>query len=194
MVFERQVFSLALIEKELYQLYSLLSKKVDDLEVKTLFSYISNDGLKHSKILATIFEEVNDSKVRENHCVQNIIHTKKLIKKLLGDVKKCEIISLQTLKPLIETLVSFENLLLEEYKRAFHLEYTGFDEHGLTKKQETDLNIFTLIVCDEEQHQRILLTIFARCGTKLSFTKDVSISKYQYPDSWYVPPRARAKL
>jgi rubrerythrin len=194
MVFERQLFSLALIEKELHQLYSILSKKVDDLAVKSLFSYISTDSLKHSKILATIFEEVNNSKIREKHCAQNIIHTKKLIKKLVSDIKKCETISVETLKPLVETLVSFENLLLDEYKKAFHLEYTGFDEQGLTKKQDTNLNVFTLIVCDEEQHQKILLTVITLCGKKLSFTKDSLIAKYQYPDSWYVPPRVRAKL
>jgi rubrerythrin len=191
MVFERQVFSLALIEKELYQMYSLLSQKVEDLEAKVLFSFISIDSLKHSKILVKIFEEVNTSKVREKHCAENIIHTKKLIKKLASDVKRSELVSLEALKPIIKTLVSFENLLLDEYNRAFHLEYTCFAEHELTKNQEKNLNIFTLIACDEERHQRILSEITSLCGTKLSLTEDNPIGKYHYPDSWYIPPRVK---
>ena len=127
MVFERQVFSLALIEKELHRLYSLLFKKVDDLAVKTLFSYISTDSLKHSKILATIFEEVNDSKIREKHCAQNIIHTKKLIKKLVSELNKFETISLEKLKTLIETLVSFENNAKSPEDRAYFL--SGVNNH-----------------------------------------------------------------
>jgi rubrerythrin len=191
MVFERRILSLALIEKELYQLYTNLSEKVEDVAAKTLFAYIATDSLKHSNILVTIIEEVNGSKAREQHCDENIIYTKELIKTLSNDVAKSEIISLEELIPLIDMLVGFENLLVNEYKKAFHLEYTGFAEHELDKDQEIDLNIFTLIVGDEERHQRILLAITTLCDRKLSFKRDAPIVKYQNPDSWYVPPRGR---
>jgi len=191
MVLERQILSLALIEKELYQLYTNLSEKVEDLAAKTLFSYIATDSLKHSNILVTIIDEVNGSKAREQDCDENIIYTKELIKTLSNDVAKSEIISLEELISLIDTLVGFENLLVNEYKKAFHLEYTGFAEHELDKDQEIDLNIFTLIVGDEERHQRILLAITTLCDRKLSFKRDAPIVKYQNPDSWYVPPRGR---
>jgi rubrerythrin len=82
MVFERQTLSLALIEKELYQLYTNLSEKVEDLAAKALFSYIATDSLKHSNILVTIIDEVNGSKAREQHCDENIVYTKQLIKAL----------------------------------------------------------------------------------------------------------------
>ena len=191
MVLERQILSLALIEKELYQLYTNLSEKVEDLAAKTLFSYIATDSLKHSNILVTIIDEVNGSKAREQDCDENIIYTKELIKTLSNDVAKSKIISLEELISLIDTLVGFENLLVNEYKKAFHLEYTGFAEHELDKDQEIDLNIFTLIVGDEERHQRILLAITTLCDRKLSFKRDAPIVKYQNPDSWYVPPRGR---
>ena len=174
MVFERQILSLALIEKELYQLYTNLSEKVEDVAVKTLFSYIATDSLKHSNILVTIIDEVNGSKAREQDCDENIIYTKELIKTLSNDVAKSEIISLEEL-----------------YKKAFRLEYTGFAEYELDKDHEIDLNIFTLIVGDEERHQRILLAIITLCDKKLSFKRDAPIVKYQNPDSWYVPPRGR---
>ena len=121
MIFERQLLSLTLIEKELYRLYTNLSKKIEDVAVKTLFSYIATDSLKHTNILVKIFEEVNGSKVREKHCDANILHTKKLIKKISNTVKKSELINLRDLMPLIDTFVGFENLLLNEYKKAFHL-------------------------------------------------------------------------
>jgi hypothetical protein len=191
MVFERQTLSLALIEKELYQLYTNLSEKVEDLAAKALFSYIATDSLKHSNILVTIIDEVNGSKAREQHCDENIVYTKQLIKALSKDVAKSETISLDELISLIDMLVGFENLLVNEYKKAFHLEYTGFTECELDKNQEIDFNIFTLIVGDEERHQRILLAITTLCDRKLSFKQDAPIVKYQNPDSWYVPPRGR---
>ena len=191
MIFERQTLSLALIEKELYQLYSNLSEKVEDLAARALFSYIATDSLKHSNILVTITDEVNGSQAREQHCEENIIYTKKLIKALSKDVAKSETISLAELIPLLDMLAGFENLLLNEYKKAFHLEYTGFTEFEPDKNQETDLNIFTLIVGDEERHRRILSTVTALCDRKLSFKQNAPIVKYQNPDSWYLPPRGR---
>jgi len=191
MVFERQTLSLALIEKELYQLYTKLSEKVEDLAAKTLFSYIATDSLKHSNILVKIIDEVNGSKAREHHCDENIVYTKQLIQALSKDVAKSETISLDELISLIDMLVGFENLLLSEYKKAFHLEYAGLTEFELDKNQEKDLNIFTLIVGDEEHHQRILLAITLLCDKKLSFKQDAPIVKYQNPDSWYMPPRGR---
>jgi rubrerythrin len=189
--FERQVLSLALLEKELYQLYSNLSEKVEDVSAKTLFAYIATDSLKHSTILVAIIEEVNGSKAREQDCDENMLYNKKVIKALSKDVAKSEGVSREKLISLIDTLVGFESLLLSEYKKAFHLEYSGFAEYERDKDQETDLNIFNLIAGDEERHQRILLAITNLCDKKLSFRNDAPIVKYQSPDSWYVPPRRR---
>ena len=79
MVFERQILSLALIERELFQLYTNLSEKVENVAVKTLFAYIATDSLKHSNILVTIIDAVNGSKAREQHCDENIIYTKESV-------------------------------------------------------------------------------------------------------------------
>jgi rubrerythrin len=89
-LFERQTLSLALIEKELYQLYTNLSEKVEDVAAKTLFSYIATDSLKHSTILVKIIEEVNGSKAREQDCTENIIHTIELIKAITKNAAKSE--------------------------------------------------------------------------------------------------------
>jgi rubrerythrin len=189
LVFERQVLSLALVEKELYQLYTTLSEKVEDLSAKTLFSYIATDSLKHSTILSAIIDEVDGSKARELDCEMNIIYNKELIKTLSKDIAKKERISREELISLIDTLAGFENLLFNEYKKAFHLEYRGFSKNEPDKNDETDLNILTLIVGDEERHQRILSAIVTLCDKKLSFKQDAPIVKYHNPDSWYVPPR-----
>jgi hypothetical protein len=189
LVFERQVLSLALVEKELYQLYTTLSEKVEDLSAKTLFSYIATDSLKHSTILSAIIDEVDGSKARELDCEMNIIYNKELIKTLSKDIAKKERISREELISLIDMLVGFENLLFNEYKKAFHLEYRGFSKYEPDKNDETDLNILTLIVGDEERHQRILSAIVTLCDKKLSFKHDAPIVKYHNPDSWYVPPR-----
>jgi rubrerythrin len=188
-LFERQTLSLAFIEKELYQLYTILSEKVEDIAARTMFSYIATDSLKHSTILVQIIEEVNGSKAREQDCGENILHTKELIKALTKNAAKSEKVDQKELVTLVDTLADFENLLFSEYKKAFHLEYAVFTENEQKQKNETDLNIFSLIVGDEERHLRILSSITRLCDRNLSFNKNAPIVKYKNPDSWYSPPR-----
>ncbi|MCW4034882.1 MAG: hypothetical protein NWF03_05915, partial [Candidatus Bathyarchaeota archaeon] len=68
---------------------------------------------------------------------------------------------------------------------------TKFGEYESQKDEEPELNIFNLIVGDEERHQRILMALTKLCDRKLSFKQDAPVVKYQSPDSWYVPPRGR---
>ena len=185
--FERQTLSLVQLEKELYQLYSRISKKVDDLAAKTLFSYLANDSLKHSRILAIMIGEFNVSKVREQDCDQNILYTRRLLRSHTNDLKKRGNISLDELEPLIDAFLGIENLLFTEYKKAFHLEYTNFDAREL--KNNADINIFNLIVDDEDRHQKILSTILTLNDNKMSYKGNSPVVKYQNPDSWYTTPR-----
>jgi rubrerythrin len=188
MVFERRILSLALIEKELYQLYTNLSEKVEDVAAKTLFAYIATDSLKHSTILVKIVEEVGGSKAREEDCDENIIYNMELIATLSKDVSKSKKIDREELISLVGTLGGFESLLLNEYSKAFRLETTRFSKDERNKNHETELNIFNLIIGDEEQHQRILRSIVSFCDKKLDFKNDAPIVKYQNPDAWYIPP------
>lgn len=190
LVFERQVLSLALIEKELYQLYTNLASKVEDLSAKALFHYIATDSIKHSTILAAIIDEVDGSKARETDCDLTIRHNKEVIKALAKDVAKTRSVNRDDLISLIDTLAGFENMLLAEYKKAFHLQYTSFSTREQEKGDDDfDLNIFTLIVGDEERHQKILACVLDLCDKQLSFKSNAPVVKYQRPDSWYVPPR-----
>ena len=188
--FEKQVLSLALLEKELYQLYTNLSQKVEDIAAKALFSYIATDSLKHSTILVSIIDEVNGSKVRERDCDINILYNKDVIKTLSKNIARSSTIDRGRLIPIIDQLANFEHLLHNEYKKAFRLEIRNFNPNKFGKENEEDLNILTLIVEDEERHQRILAAIANLCDRKLSFTSNTPIVKYQSPDNWYVPPRS----
>ena len=187
--FERQILSLALMEKELYELYTNLSSKVEDLSARTLFSYIATDSLKHSTILATIIDEVDGQKTREIDCDVNILYNIEVIKSLSKDTSQTRRISQEEVILLIDTLTSFESLLLTEYKKAFHLELKSFTKYGQEKNDDTDLNIFNLIIGDEERHQKILASIIRLFDNKMTFKSNTPIVKYQNPDSWYVPPR-----
>ena len=184
MVFERRILSLALIEKELYQLYTNLSKKVEDVAAKTLFAYIATDSLKHSTILVKIVEEVGGSKVREQDCDENSRYNMEVIATLSKDVSKSKRIGQEELISLVDTLVGFESLLFNEYSKAFRLEVTRFSRDDRNKGHESGLDIFSLIVGDEERHQRILLSIVRLCDKKLDFKNDAPIVKYQNPDAW----------
>jgi len=184
--FESQTLSLLQLEKELYRLYSRLSKKVDDLAAKTLFSYLANDSLKHSRILGIMINEVNLSKVREQDCEQNMLYTKRLLRSHTDDLKKRGSISLDELEPMMDAFLGIENLLFTEYKKAFHLQYTRLAGQ---EKNDADINIFNLIVDDEDRHQKILSAILALKENKMSYKQNSPVVKYQNPDSWYTAPR-----
>ena len=181
---ERQILSLGLIERELYQLYTNLSEKVEDLAAKSLFAYIATDSLKHSTILVTIIEEVGGSRVKEKDCNENIRYNLELITTLSTDVSKRQKIGREELISLIDTLAGFESLLYDEYSKAFHLETTRFMKDERSKNLESNLDIFSLIVDDEDLHKRILLSIVSLCDKKLDFKNNAPIFKYQNPDRW----------
>lgn len=186
---ERQILALGLLEKELYQLYNNLSEKVEDLAAKSLFTYIATDSLKHSTILVTIIEEAGGSRVKEQDCDPTISYNIELIRTLSKDISKRQTIDREELISLIDTLVNFENLLYDEYSKAFCLQTTQLEEINRGKTEDSDLNIFRLITDDENLHRRILSSIVNLCDKKLDFKSNTPIVKYQRPDSWYIPPR-----
>lgn len=187
-VFERHVLSLALLEKELFQLYTDLAEKVEDTSAKALLSYIATDSLKHSTILVALMGSVNGSKAREEDCDANTLYHKDLIRTISKDVSKTKSVTHDELISLVDTFCGFENLLLVEYKKAFHLEYTPTaNSEDLDEEQE--ISIYNLVVNDEKRHKKILGALTKLCDRKLSFQNNAPVVKYQRPDSWYVPPR-----
>jgi hypothetical protein len=186
---ERQILSMGLMERELYQLYNNLSEKVEDLAAKSLFTYIATDSLKHSTILVTIIEEAGGSRVKEQDCDPTISYNIELIKTLSKDISKKHTINREELISLIDTLASFESLLHDEYSKAFCLQTTRLEKTERGKTDDSNLNIFSLIIDDENLHKRILSSIVSLSDKKLDFKNNAPIVKYQRPDSWYVPPR-----
>ena len=184
---ERQLVSLGLMERELYQLYTNLAEKVEDLTAKTLLIYIATDSFKHSTVFVTIIEEAGGSNLKEQDCDENIRYHINLITTLAEDVSKTKTIDNNDLLPLIDTLAGFENLLCEEYSKAFNIDLNKNETYD--EDSEYTLNIFNLIIKDEDLHKRILLSMTGLCDKKLDFKDNAPIVKYQRPDSWYVPPR-----
>lgn len=187
---EKQIVSLGLMERELYQLYTNLAEKVEDLSAKSLFTYIATDSLKHSTVFVTILEAAGGSNLSEQDCDQNIRYNIDLIITLSNNVSKSKRIGRENLISLIDKLANFENLLYNEYSKAFYLETKQYlNEYKENKNCESDLNVFSLIIEDEKQHKRILKSILKVCDKKLNFKDNTPVVKYQRPDSWYVPPR-----
>jgi rubrerythrin len=187
---ERQMVSLGLMERELFELYTKLSERVEDLPAKTLFTYIASDSLKHSTVLVKIIEEAGGSKLKEQDCDENIRYHIDLIKALLTDISRTKKVDREELLSIIDTLAGFESLLFDEYAKAFHVDTTKLTEEDEDPdKNETDFSIFSLIVKDEDLHKQILLSLVNICDKKLDFKDNTPVVKYQSPDSWYVPPR-----
>ena len=187
---ERQMVSLGLMEKELYQLYINLSSKVEELPAKTLFAYIASDSLKHSTVLVKILEEAGGSKLKEQDCDENIRYHIDLVKSLSSDISRTKTVGREELLSIIDTLANFETLLFDEYAKAFRVDTTELtEENEDPDKNEQELSVFSLIVKDEDLHKQILLSLVNMCDKKLDFKDNTPIVKYQRPDSWYVPPR-----
>jgi len=187
---ERQMVSLGLMERELFEMYTKLSERVEDLPAKTLFTYIASDSLKHSTVLVKIIEEAGGSKLKEQDCDENIRYHIDLIKALSTDISRTKKVDREELLSIIDTLAGFETLLFDEYAKAFHVNTTKLTEEDEDPdKNETDLSIFSLIVKDEDLHKQILLSLVNICDKKLDFKDNTPVVKYQSPDSWYVPPR-----
>ena len=89
---ERQIISLGLMEKELYQLYTNLAEKVKDLVAKSLFTYIATGGLKHSQVFVKILEAAGGSNLKEQDCNETIRYNIDLITVLIQDISRTKTI------------------------------------------------------------------------------------------------------
>jgi len=186
-VIERKIPSLVLLEQELHRLYSNLSEKVDDVAIKTLFTYIAADSLKHSTILTRIVKEFGGSKAKEKNFEISIKYNKKLIASLSKDISKSRKIDEEELTMLSDTLIGFESFLLDEYSKAFRIRESRFPTYWRNSKNQQEMDILSLIVGDEERHQEILIWIVSSGDKKLNFKNTAPISIYQNPDAWNVP-------
>jgi hypothetical protein len=139
-------------------------------------------------VLASIIEEAGGSNIREQDCNESIRYNIELIESLTEDVSVRSTIFREDLITLIGTLAGFETLLYDEYTKAFRLQTSRF---GIDAEQslESEVDIFSLIVEDENRHQRILSDIVNICDKKLDFPNKAPKVKYQTPDAWYNPPR-----
>ncbi|MFZ7137197.1 MAG: hypothetical protein ACOWW1_02080 [archaeon] len=187
---ERQMVSLGLMERELFELYTKLSSKAEDLPAKTLFAYMANDSLKHSTVLVKILEEAGGSKLKEQDCDETIRYQIDLVKSLSSDISRTKTIVREELLSIIDTLANFETLLFDEYAKAFRVDTTQLtEENDDPDKNEQELSVFTLIVKDEDLHKQILMSLVNMCDKKPDLKDNTPVVKYQRPDSWYVPPR-----
>jgi hypothetical protein len=182
-VIERKIPGFILLEQELHKLYTNLSQKVEDVAIKTLFTYIATDSLKHSIILTRIVKEFGGSKTKEKDYDINIKYSKNLIVALSKDVSKSRKIDLEELTSLSDTLIGFESLLIDEYSEVFRVRESGSPTHWRNYNQR-EMDILSLIVGDEERHQEILFWIVSSGDKKLEFKNDAPIPLYQNPDAW----------
>ena len=183
-VIERKIPGFILLEQELHRLYSNLSEKVEDVAIKTLFTYIAADSLKHSIILARIVKEFGGSKAKDKDLDINIKYSKNLISALSKNLSKSRKIVFEELTSLSDTLIGFESLLLAEYSKVFQVREPRSPTYWRNANSQQEMDILSLIVGDEERHQEILRWIVNSGDKKLYFKNDAPIPLYQNPDAW----------
>lgn len=183
-VIERKIPGFILLELELHKLYNTLSKKIEDVAIKTLFTYIAADSLKHSTILTRIVKEFGGSKAKKEDFDINIKYSKNLIATLSKDISKSRKIDDEELTSLSDTLISFESLLFDEYSKFFRVRESASPTYWRNAYSQREMDILSLIVGDEERHQEILLWIVNSGDKKLNFKNDAPIPLYQNPDAW----------
>lgn len=183
-VIEKKIPEFILLEQELHKLYNTLSEKVEDVAIKTLFTYIAADSLKHSTILTRIFKEFGGSKAKEKDLDINVNYRRNRIITLSKEVSKSRKIDYEELSFLTDMLIGFENFLLSEYSKAFQVRESRFQAYTRNAKNQQEMDILSLIVGDEERHHEILIWIVSSGDKKLNFKNDAPIPLYQNPDAW----------
>lgn len=183
-VIEKKIPGFINLEQELHKLYSNLSEKVEDVAIKTLFTYISADSLKHSIILTRIVKEFGGSKAKEKDFDINIKYSKNLVANLSQDISKSKKINNEEITALSDTLIGFESLLLDEYSKVFRVRESGSPTYLRNSKSQREMDILSLIVSDEERHKEILLYIVSSGDKKVNFKNEAPTPLYQNPDAW----------
>ena len=186
------LYCLYLLESEVFGLYKSLSQKVDDPLVKSLFTYIAYDSLKHSIILKGISGNIGESEPKFVECKKKLATIWEDITSLSKQIANRERLDDQIISLTINNLVNFESSFSEEYLIIVQLKTYQFMAEEIYKLYDVNLenmkDVFELIIKDEENHKEILFTIKDLLSPKEEIVETHTPKvKYQRPDAWYTP-------
>ena len=175
------------------QLFKLLSEKIVLSSIKSKFVRISEDNIKHSKILEDISLQIGNSKIQTKECKIRLSVICKNVGDLIKQIKEKKEVTIDDLTEYLKILegsggasqyllVQAETFLLmtDEINSLY-----GMDSKKYNKKLK-------IISRDIEGHIRLLREVENIIETEQTKSKKKNPSvKYQTPDAWFVPTHSQ---
>lgn len=182
-----------ILEERTFQLYRSLSEKIEYPPVKSLLISIAYDSLKHSRILRETSRNIPNLEMVVNDCKKNLGELWKKVDNLSEEIFGRNRITDDEFSEIINSLVSLEDLLKEEYFLLVQLKTLQFMAEEISRLYQVDIelmkNVFESIIIDKEYHREILLKIIYFLAKRK--TEKVKINapevRYQNPDAWNRP-------
>jgi chromosome segregation ATPase len=184
---------LSILEENTSLTYSALSERVESpAQIKSLLLSISQDSLKHSKLLKDTANKISHSKAKRGDCAKNLGKVWSTMNNCLSEATKKEI-GTRDFSMLLSMLDGLESSLREEYYNFVQTKTLQLMVNEINNLYDISLEsinkVFETIIRDEERHREILGNIKDIIGD--ASTEDNTLSvKYQNPDSWItsMPP------
>ncbi|MEM1518296.1 MAG: hypothetical protein QW789_04145 [Nitrososphaerota archaeon] len=154
------LYCCGVLEEHVSNAYKSVASRVNDELVRVFLDYISNDSLKHSRILMGIskFFGVKDVELVECEKIVGAIAVRAIedAKRTAADVS---IVSLEELAQEFDKLINLEKYFGEEYLMIIHLNLIK----ALLEHEKIEFKflreIIEYIIRDEERHENILRII-----------------------------------
>lgn len=154
------LFCCGLVEERISNAYKSLASRIDDVYVKLLLEYISDDSLKHSRILIGVSRYLGVENVDLEECGRIVGSVAlRIIEDAERTASKTDRITVDKLLSEFDDLVDLEKYFGEEYLNMIQLKLLEATieqekiEVGFLKE------ILEYITEDERRHEKILKTI-----------------------------------
>lgn len=182
---------LSLLESKTSLLYSAIADKIDLPLVKSLFSAIAQDSMKHSTVLSGVGNSLTKKGVQLKDCEKNTGVSWRTMTSLQTEIHKKKNLSDLDLLDLAEKLVVFESALGEEYYVFIQMKTLELLAKEINRNYDVDLGslkfVFTGIINDEERHREVIERIRGILERRRPKPATSPFVQYKNPDAWIHP-------
>ncbi len=154
------LFCCGLVEERISNAYKSLASRIDDEYVKLLLEYVSDDSLKHSRILKSVSRYLGVEEVDLDECsriVGSVILC--IIEDAERIASRTDIITVDKLTSEFDDLVNLEKFFGEEYFNMIQLKLL----EAIIEQEKIEVGflkeILEYIIEDERRHEKILKAI-----------------------------------
>ena len=177
------------VESETFQLYQLLSRKMNNPE-SAFIQGMAYDSLKTSKIIQSLLETLGQIDMPNKDCEKNLVKLSEEIKVFIKSLARIRNINNELLIDILKELLNLEDTLSIIYSSFNQSQGPKIITDEMSKLVTADLDnfkrIFELFVENKAEHRGTISEIIyyfeGREAKRPRYTTPVV--KYQNPDAW----------